>query len=151
MLVILFLAALLFAIPTYGLSLLAYFGFLIIRGYFMAKGRIHYANEIEAQRVVNEGKGRFPSWMGDKGETLIFIEAVQGVLAHKGVPLVFTQAVMATDEFKQMLRHAGEMEALGASFISQQVSVQDKIYELWLRAPQRLRNSSMDDDDDIPF
>lgn len=149
--ILLFLLAVLLAIPTYGLSLAVYVGLIIVRGYLQAKARMHFANEIRAEQAVQSGDGRLPSWMADRNEISVFIEAVQQVAIRKGVPLVFSQSVMATDAFTGMLRYAGAMEAQGASFLEQQVSVVDKIVDLWRSAPTKLRQAARADDDDIPF
>lgn len=47
---ILFIAALVFAIPTFGLSILAYIAYLVLRAMAQAKARMAYADERQAAR-----------------------------------------------------------------------------------------------------
>lgn len=51
---LLFLLAVLLAIPTFGVSLLLYFAYLIARGVMRANARMHYADTQQAFRAVEK-------------------------------------------------------------------------------------------------
>ncbi|QGM46616.1 hypothetical protein [Methylocystis heyeri] len=150
-LTLLFLVALLFAIPTSGLSLLAYAVYFFVHAYIRARARMHYANERHAEKAIKSGGGRFPSWIKDRGEVLIFIEVVQKSAERHGVPFAFSHAVMSASQFEILLRYAGAMEAEGASFIEQQDSVGKKVVEMWQGLPSEERQHFIVRSGDIPF
>lgn len=138
--VILFLIALLFAWPTGGLSLLAYFVLLGLKSYLKAKARMNYANTKRAERSLKDGKQTLPSWMSDKEEIAIFVETIQKYAQHKGVPIVFLQAILANnDTLMNLINFAGAMELEGSSFLEQQAAVSEKLILLWSEAPQSVK------------
>jgi len=142
--VILFLIALLFAWPTGGLSLLAYFALLGVRSYLKAKVRMNYANTKRAERSLNGEKKTLPSWIADKDEIAIFIETIQKAAQHKGVPIVFLQALLGNnDTLMSLVNFAGAMELEGSSFLEQQVAVTDRLVAYWNEAPLNVRLESL--------
>jgi hypothetical protein len=87
---ILFIAALVLAIPTFGLSVLAYIGYLVWRAMSQAKARMAYADEQqamrEASRTAQPGVRRLTSDNADEF-------AQQGSGHRTGVEGQFTGAV----------------------------------------------------------
>lgn len=130
--VILFLLALVLAWPTAGLSIVAYIVLLIVRGILQAKVRMHHADTIRAQREVNSGTTRLPSWMANRDKIEEFVYGVENVAAHRGVPKLFSAQLLSEPEIQKNLMHfAGAMEAQGASFTEQQMAVVDKLIEFY--------------------
>lgn len=167
--VLLFLLALFLAWPTAGLSIVAYIAFLVLRAYIKARTRIHFANVGNAERNLVSGKGRWPSWAGDKDQSLIFVETIQREAMRQGVPRNFLWGVLGEGNTKGLYFFAGAMEEQGASFLEQQVGCSEKLVQMWNSAsPQgkraimakgdeaaaaasRRAKPTYDFDDEIPF
>lgn len=133
--VILFLIALVLAWPTAGLSIIAYVAFAVLKSYWVARSRMHYANKCAARRALLAGEKRVPSWAGDKTENEIFVETIQQIAMRDGVPLAYLQAVLGSgDTFNGLVHYAGAMEHQGASFTEQQQAVSEELIELWKAA-----------------
>jgi len=142
--VMLFLLAVLLALPTAGLSVIAYVAFAVLKSYLDAKSRIHYANERRADREVKSGGKHVPSWAGNNDENQIFVEVIQKGAVRKGVPQTFLLAVLGdSDTFQDLVFMAGAMEREGASFIEQQVAVSDRLVDIWERAPAKVRAAAL--------
>jgi hypothetical protein len=136
----LFLIALLLAWPTAGLSIVAYVAYAVFISYLNARARMHFANERRAEREINAGEQRVPSWAGNNDDNEIFVNGIQEGAMRKGVPQVFLWAVLGNREaFQKLVFFAGAMERQGASFLEQQVAVSDKIVEIWEQAPNNVR------------
>ncbi|QEI05151.1 hypothetical protein FXN63_04350 [Pigmentiphaga aceris] len=130
--VILFFAALILALPTAGLSIVAYIAVLIARSYFRARGRMHHANEKRAERAVVNGENRLPSWVGQETEQDVFLYAVRSFTLRKGVPADFVDAVLQDkNSFTSLMHLAGAMEVEGSSFMDQQLAVSTKLLQYW--------------------
>jgi hypothetical protein len=144
MMVLLFLLAVLFAWPTAGLSIVAYIAFAVFKAYLNAKARMHYANERRAEREVQSGGRRVPSWAGSKSENQIFVEAIQKMAVRKGVPQTFLWAVLHDENtFRNLVFLAGAMEREGASFVEQQLAVSDKLVQMWEQAPTNVKSAAL--------
>jgi hypothetical protein len=142
--VVLFLLAVLLAWPTAGLSIIAYVAFAVFKSYLNAKSRMHYANERRAEREVKSGGKHVPSWARSNDESQIFLEVIQKVAKSKGVPQVFLSAVLGDIEtLKDLIFMAGSMEREGASFIEQQLSVSNRLVDIWKRAPAKVRAAAL--------
>lgn len=142
MVVIGFLIALVFLIPTYGLSLLVYFGIIVARGMFKANARMHHANKQQALRDVVEASAGSPestactepSWIGDRDEEEIFSAVLIKACARKGIPPLYVKGLCAQPEFRQLLMtFIGSLESQGSSFIQQQMEAADFIEMAWSR------------------
>lgn len=137
--VILFLLALLLAWPTAGLSIIAYVAYAVLKSYWGARTRMHYANKNAAKRAMLAEKKRVPSWAGDETENAIFVETIQGMAMRQGVPRAYLQAVLGSgDTFQNLVHYAGEMEHQGASFTEQQEAVIEELVELWKADPHKV-------------
>jgi len=131
MAVILFIAALVLAWPTAGLSIVAYIAFLFFQGYMKAKTRMHHADKLRSARDVTSGGGRLPSWMGNRDKISEFIYGVEKLAEREGVPIIMSSQLMLHEELqKNLMRYAGAMEARGASFTEQQMTVAEKLVEI---------------------
>jgi hypothetical protein len=129
--VILFLVALLLAWPTMGLSIVAFIVFALLRGYLQAKAREHHANERQAERDINAGVSKLPSWMADRDKIEEFVNGAQRLAEHEGVPKLFSAMIMSNNDIVVNLMHlAGAMESRGSSFIEQQMAVAEKLIML---------------------
>lgn len=129
---ILFLVALVLVWPTAGLSIIAYIALIIARAIFQAKDRMHHADNIRAQREVQSGGTRLPSWMAHRDKIEEFVYGVQNTAEHRGVPKLFSAMIMNDqDVMKMLMYYAGSMEAEGASFIEQQMAVMEKLVDLY--------------------
>jgi hypothetical protein len=120
------------------LSVIAFIAFALLRSYTQAKSQQHTANERAAKRAMFAGEQRIPSWVADKDEGDIFLNGIQKLAMHRGVPEQFILTVLDDKEiFKTFIYFAGAMESNGASFIEQQASVSDKLVELWERSSSK--------------
>ncbi len=132
---ILFIVALVLAWPTAGLSIVAYIAYLVFRGYVQARSRMHGANQLRSARDISEGKGRLPSWMGNRDKISEFIFGVEQLALRAGVPIVLSSQIMLHDDVQRNLMHyAGAMEARGATFAEQQMAVAEKVVDIYNRA-----------------
>ena len=130
--VILFFVALLLAWPTAGLSILAYIGLMVVRGILQAKVRMHHADKVQAQREVNAGVVRLPSWLADRDKIQEFVHGIESVAEHRGVPKLFSAMILQNPEFqKELMHYVGSMEAQGAPFIGQQMAAAERLVELY--------------------
>ena len=137
--VILFLIALVLAWPTAGLSIIAYVAYAVLKSYWNARTRMHFANENAARRALLAGGKRVPSWAGDETENSIFVEVIQEMAMREGVPLAYLQAVLGNgDTLEGLMHYAGEMEHQGANFTDQQVSATKELVELWKTEPNKV-------------
>lgn len=142
--VLLFLLALLLAWPTMGLSLVAYVGLIMFNGYMKANARMHYADTRQAEREVQSGAQRVPSWAGNRREAEVFVETIQEFALRKGVPKTFLLAVITNKPTWESLVHlAGAMEGRGSTFVQQQLAVSDKILEMWSDAPASVKADAL--------
>lgn len=142
--VVLFLIALLLAWPTAGLSIIAYIAFAVFRSYVDAKARVHHGNERQANRDVEAGERRVPSWAGNRDECRIFVEVIQKMAQERGVPQTFLWAVLGDKSTLQnIIFLAGVMEREGASFTEQQMAATRKLEEIWNDAPDNVRAASL--------
>ncbi|MBU4610534.1 hypothetical protein IMZ29_08275 [Achromobacter sp. GG226] len=132
---ILFLVALLFAIPTYGLSLLVYFGLVLFAAHVRAKERMHHANSVRADREwAQEEQPTMPSWFRNASKVETFEYAVINVVRRNGVPDHFVVAAFTNEQaHMSLMSYAAQLERQGSSFIEQQMGVADKIQEMWRR------------------
>lgn len=142
--VLLFLLALLLAWPTMGLSLVAYFAYILLKGYLKANSRMHYANTRQAEREVQSGVQRVPSWTSSKIDNQVFVETIQSVALRQGVPQTFLWAILTNKPtFDSFVHLAGAMECEGSSFIEQQSAVCDKIVAMWADAPASVKAEAL--------
>jgi hypothetical protein len=138
--VILFLAAILFAIPTAGLSLLAFVIYLLARSYLAAKVRVYEVDRRAAERAIDDAPGLpgpdkdapdQPSWYNTQMEKTFF-DGVSKIGARKGVPLLYIAHGFANPDTASMLfRFAAVMESRGRSFMEQQMGVAEFIAGSW--------------------
>lgn len=138
-----FLVALVLLIPTYGLSLLVYFGFLVIRGVLRANARMNYANRQQALREVRDAYAAgsvsptipvSPSWLGNRDEEEIFSTVIIKACDRKGIPSIYVKGLFAQSEFRELLlAFVGNLERQGSSFIQQQIEAADFIETAWNR------------------
>ena len=122
---------------------------------------MHNANIMTAERAVNSGELRLPSWGPDKQKALLFIETIQQLAMHKGVPRRFLQGLLSEIEgTKALFFFAGAMEQSGASFLEQQVACADKLVAVFERTSEAGRREMIEKgeksvskyfDDEIPF
>lgn len=104
---ILFIAALVFAIPTFGLSVLAYIGYLVWRAMSQAKARMAYADEQqavrEASRTAHPGVRRLTSENAEE-----FAQQMIQAGLRVGTPAAYTALMMSHPvigaSFKQYMR-----------------------------------------------
>lgn len=104
---ILFIAALVFAIPTFGLSVLAYIGYLVWRAMSQAKARMAYADEQqamrEASRTAQPGVRRLTCDNADE-----FAQQMIQAGLRVGTPAAYTTLMMSHPvigaSFKQYMR-----------------------------------------------
>lgn len=142
--VLLFLLAVLLAIPTAGISIIAYVAFAVFQSYVNAKSRMHFANERSAERDFQSGGRHIPSWAGNNDENHIFVEVIQKGAIRRGVPQTFLWAVLGDeDTFRDLVFFAGSMEREGASFVEQQVAVSDKLVQIGEQAPAKVRTAAL--------
>lgn len=128
---ILFLVAVLLAIPSSGLSIAVFLVLLYMR-HRSRSGRFHGSDNAAASAVA-AGSQRLPSWVKNQMEIDIFIEATTELLAQEGVPKAFVLALYADKDFRRkMFFFAGEMEANGSTFVEQQVAIIRRIKNAWL-------------------
>lgn len=167
--VILFLVALFLAWPTAGLSIVAYIGFIVLRGYLKGKSRVHHANIRHAERAIASGSRRWPSWTKDNDKSWVFLEAIQQGAMRDGVPRSFLQGILVEQGNAEGLYFfAGALEEEGASFLEQQIACSEKLVEMWNSTSHLGRTTLMskgfkaaseasrrqqisDFDDEIPF
>ena len=134
------LLVLVLAIPTWGLSLVVYFGLSWIRGQTNQKMIRHDLRVKNAEAAVANGSTQIPSWMDDKMETEIFGEVLEYNAKRQGVPKSFLIGFIGNQTKLMELMHlAGAMEAEGASFTEQQVAVSDKLVSQWNAMPPKLQ------------
>lgn len=130
--IILFLVALVLAWPTAGLSIVAYVLLLIARSVFKAKAQMHHVDKIRAQREVDSGAAKLPSWMARRDKIEEFVYSVQNVAEHRGVPKIFSAQIMSNQDIqKKMMYSAGAMETQGASFIEQQMAAVEMLIDMY--------------------
>ena len=142
MVVIGFLLALVFLIPTFGGSFGIYFVFLVIRKYLINSELHHRANTQEAVRDLRNTLSRpqsdqtAPSWSLKKGEVEIFFEVLVKACARRGVPHTYLLGVIEQPECRQMLMTlVASMERQGSSFLQQQSAAADFVESAWRRLP----------------
>jgi len=157
-LTILFLLALLLALPTAGLSIVAFLALLGVRAYLRAKANMHHSNKRNAERSMNSAEFRLPSWANDKEKALIFLETIQQLAMRQGVPRRFLQGLLSDlDVANGIFLFAGAMEKEGASFFEQQEACAEKLVGTWSRTSETGRNEAIEKGnnaifgDDIPF
>lgn len=131
---ILFLVAVLFAFPTYGLSLLAYLILVVVRGVNKAKSRMHHANVVEARRELEAAQSfSLPSWSLDSEEAEVFGRVLVMAVERKGIPRSYPVMVLKTDASQVLLGYASLLEKRGSSFVEQQAACIDFVEEMWQR------------------
>ena len=134
-----FILALLFAIPTYGLSLLVYFGLMVAGRLMKEKARMHHADKLRAMRKLNDtvttGKmpTKFaPTWSVDRQKADIFLESViKGAIASD-IPEGFIFGLFEDNEFIRLLMiYVANLESEGSSFFEQQLASVDFVETAW--------------------
>lgn len=132
---ILFFVALLLAWPTSGISILIYLALFIGGAALRAKVRMHHADKLRADREIAAGSSRLPSWMASRDKIEEFINGVEHIAMHRGVPKLFSAITLSNGEIQtKFMQYAGAMEAQGASFIEQQMAVAEKLIYLYNKA-----------------
>lgn len=91
---ILFFAALILALPTYGLSLLAYVAYLMVRGVTRANARMRYADERAAVRETAATATHSDRRVTKDNADQIALQLIQAGL-REGVPASFTTLMMS--------------------------------------------------------
>ena len=141
MTVILFLAAILFAIPTSGLSLLAFLIYLLAHSYFTAKVRMYEVDRRAAERAVDgnpdaapdldKDAPNHPSWYDTEMEKTFF-EGVLKLGTRKQIPPIYIAHGFANpDSALVLFRFAAVMENRGRSFTEQQMGVAEFMAGCW--------------------
>lgn len=144
--VLLFLLSLLLAWPTYGISLIAFIAFAVMKSSLKAKTRIQFANEQYAERSVRSGEKRLPTWAGDPDERHTFLEVVQMVAMHEGVPQTFLWAVLQDKEnLQNLIFLAGSMERGGGSFVEQGLAACNQLVNMWEQLPEQDKDLYMNE------
>ena len=137
-----FIVALVLLIPTYGLSLLVYLGFLIARAVMRANARMHHANMQQTLRDLKQSSERDfsrmksdrPTWINDRHEAEIFVSVVLKFCARKGIPELYVSGLLAQGEFGQLFASfVAGLERRGSSFIEQQMGAAEFIEAAWNR------------------
>jgi len=133
--IVLFLIALFLAWPTGGLSIVAFIVFVVAKGYFKGKSRLHDANVRHAEKAINSGELYPPSWENDDSKIELFIGVVSGGATEKGVAKAFSVNLLNDPTGRKMMFwFAGALERSGASFIEQQMACIEKMVNVWKRS-----------------
>ncbi len=103
-------------------------GLVIGAAFIKAKTRMHHADKLRAQRDVAGGGSRLPSWMASRDKIKEFINGVEHIAMHRGVPKLFSATALSNTT---LMHYAGAMEAQGASFTEQQMAVAEKLIDLY--------------------
>jgi hypothetical protein len=134
MVTILFIAALVFAIPTYGLSLIAYFGFLVASRVLKAKERMHYADTQRALRHIETAPPERPSWGSNKHTIEVFSYSLTKMATRNEVPAAYVNTIFQELEFiKKIMSLVAALERSGSSFVEQQMAAADFVLASWNR------------------
>ena len=132
---ILFLAALLIAIPSSGLSILAYLGFLMAKAFLKAQARMLYADGQQALRDLEASRQTPPTWGSNRDSVQTFLDGVLKLAVREGVPIPYIEMVFLREEFAATLTNlVGEMDKRGRSFHEQQRAAADLIVAAWEKA-----------------
>lgn len=141
MMVLIFLLAVLLAIPTLGLSIVGFLVFVYLKGRVRKKVQNHFVNEQHAENSFLTGERNIPSWINDKDEVQIFSEVVLKGALRSGVSENFIDEILNNEEeFLDLIYFAGAMEQQGASITEQQVAVAERVTQAWKRS---LRDDSL--------
>ena len=137
----LFLAAILFAIPTGGVSLIAFIVFFVGKHYLKGKSRAQFGKQQAATRAVvrgttTTGARERPTWL-DTSDEEVFFSGVSKLAVRYSVPFAYVAHGFASPDSSAVLfKLAAEMEARGASFTQQQLAAADFIRESWTELDQ---------------
>ena len=133
--VILFLAALILAWPTAGLSIVAYIVFLVARGYLQGKAISNDINKEQAMRdLANGAPPTLPSWATDSDKAELFLRTLAELVPRKGVAESYVAASISNkDTLRVLLVFAGQLERRGSSFTEQQVGTAELMEKMWGR------------------
>lgn len=144
--VLYFLLAVLLAIPTLGLSIVAFLAVAFFKSYAINKARDHLVNEGRADDVFLSDERHAPSWANSKDEIIIFTKIVMKGALRNGAPDDFIEKMLHnTESFLELIHFAGAMEQQGASFSEQGVAVANKITQAWNKS---LRNDKLNESSD---
>ena len=132
--VILFILALIFAIPTYGLSVVAWFIVLYVQNYIKVKYSKYRANKKmaleEISSVINTSRNRFevirrlpdPTWLTKRSDEF-FYSISQRAIENKIPKEVVSRLFESLEVLSLLTGIAAIMERKGASFVEQQTFV----------------------------
>lgn len=151
---IFFIAAVLFAIPTFGISLLAFLGYVVLGGVLKGKERAGLASERRHKRHMNEtgkeiialkGNMNGPSWAQDYSTQLKFAQGMINILGQKGIPEAYLNFATGVPEFSHgLMIMAGGMERKGSTLVEQQAAAALLVEIAWDRLPVQYQNQAMD-------
>lgn len=136
----LFVLAILFAIPSYGLSLLAFVAYVIINGVLKANARMRRADQKQASRAAYTAKpvtssiGQSGSRDTARGEA--FWERVLQRVEERGIPALYANSLIAIpgtgEEFKA---HVLETVGANGTVLEKEIAFADLLEMAWDRLP----------------
>lgn len=134
---ILFLLAVLFAIPTSGLSLVAYFALFIFNAWRKAQDRIFYVDTMRAYRSAanqTEWSPRGEPLLKRSEDADVFWYGVFKLAERRRVPRLYSERLQRDQDFTELLRSIlNSLDADGHSFTSRQIAAVDLIERCWER------------------
>lgn len=143
MMTFLFLLSLVLALPTFGLSVVAFIVIYGISVYLRERSRHFHVNVIAAEQEVASGARPLPSWFENSKERDIFLQVTEKGAVSKGVPPDIASALLSnTGAMHTLYCFAGAMESRGSSFSEQSAAVSDKIRAAWSLTPKSLNSLS---------
>lgn len=132
----LFLLAILLAIPTYGLSVLAFIAYVIGRAVLTAESRMRAA---DVKRAYREGQSSVnvsghQSNQASAEKIKIYWDGVVEMAERRGVPAVYSNAlILAPDAAKNFKTYINDSVGTDSSFLAKQTAGADYIVMSWNR------------------
>jgi hypothetical protein len=140
--IFLFLLALVFAIPTTGLSIVAFVAFAAFKGY--AKGRFFRARAEERDQQdpvalsAQEPALIPPSWSTDPSKMIIFRRSIETLTTINGIPAIYIQILFnQPDALETTLGCVGLAEREGVSFEDQQFVGIGFVNQMWTQLDEK--------------